>query len=205
VRQAELCALHDGQRIAIRVRWPDATRDQDQPLEDAPIDGVSLALSSDAEPPVFGMGSGEHPVNLWHWRADRMIDRAGALDLLENPPHVLRDPAFGESRTDVRPLYLPAPALDVPTDEVVSTLGAQGHERLGQASSTVLEVRAEARWDQGHWTVVFTRPLVSGMEGAVALRAGQDAQLALAIWNATPPTGLARKSITIWHRLLLDP
>lgn len=204
ILNARLSALHDGETLALRIAWSDPKNDLPADDDEPGIDGVAVALSAESAPPVFGMGSRAHPVDLWHWRADRMVNQTGLLDLLESPPQVRHDPFFEPSKLDVRPLYLPAVGPDAPTDEVRS-IRAQGAETLQGAHSTPLEVLANARWGDGTWRVVLTRPFDSRYENAVDLAPGAELQLALAIWNASAPGSLAQKSVTIWHQLVLAP
>ena len=108
---AHLAALHDGSSIAIRLRWNDDTRESQALGDLLAADAAALQLSVHPRPPLFGMGSEEHPTNLWHWRSARIGEVAGALDLLQGGPHRAIDPQFGEVRLD-GPVYRPFEGLD---------------------------------------------------------------------------------------------
>ena len=54
------------------------------------------------------MGDASHPVNLWHWKAWRLRDSAGVLDLVvDGAPHGTR---VEGGRPDV-PVYMKAPGV----------------------------------------------------------------------------------------------
>jgi DMSO reductase family type II enzyme heme b subunit len=63
--------LHDGAHLAIRLAWPDPSRD-DRLLDlDRFVDAAAVMFPLDERAEAWTMGSAEAPVNLWLWRADR--------------------------------------------------------------------------------------------------------------------------------------
>jgi len=86
---AAVAAVHDGEQIAIRVRWRDSSRDAKAIASDA----VAIQLSTEPEPPLFGMGSRNHPVNIWHWKAVRLRNLEGRFDVCcHRTPAAIRRP-----------------------------------------------------------------------------------------------------------------
>lgn len=202
VMNAKLAALHDGRRIALRLRWSDSTRDDGGALDTPNRDGAALAFSNEAAPPLFGMGSQAHPVNLWHWKAERPVDAKGVLDLVRATPHLLHDPVMGESRIDVTPLYLPAPsgavAAGAPTE-----LTAEGFATLRELETIGRVVACSARYSDGGWSLVFLRDLAPRAEREVDFSA-KRVRLACAIWDGNRGDHGASKSISIWQRVDLE-
>lgn len=200
---AQLSAIHDGETIAVRLRWRDASRDEGafDPIQ--PRDGAALAFSNESAPPLFGMGSRSHPVNLWHWQALRLIDRAGVLDLVDARPHVLSSPVFGESRADVKPHYLPAPS-DPVAGGAVGELAAESFSAMRELDSDARAVLASARWAGGEWAVVFVRQIEPRNESEANLRAGRPVVVAAAIWDGSGGDAGGHKSFSIWQKLALE-
>lgn len=201
VVEARLSGLHDGKTIALRLTWEDASRG-DRLLSGASLrDAAALSFSTASAPPLFGMGSAEHPVNIWHWKAFETGDAAGLLDLLENPPHAEGLTHTGDVRVDA-PVYVPA--LDEPHGSARS-LTAQSHLHVQDAFPHGLEVRSEAQWSAGRWSVVFRRELEPRSLAEVPLRPDTRVQVACAIWNGAAGDRRGQKSITIWHELAIAP
>lgn len=176
-------ARHDGERLELLLGWDDPERDVGELTRFGAVDGAAVAFSAEERPPLLGMGASGHALELWHWRANLWSDRAGALDLLERPPH---------ARADVVPRYLPAHPTDAPTDEVAA-LRAEGGAPVAVDGAGLT---AQATWSEGRWSVVLSGPLDPAW-----LEAGR-VQVAFAIWNAAAPGSLASKSVTIWHEVV---
>jgi hypothetical protein len=200
---AKLSALHDGQSLAVRVRWRDATRDEGVVDHAQLRDGAALAFSNEAEPPLFGMGSHQHPVNLWHWKAERPIDAAGLLDLIGATPHRIVDPLLGESKSDVSPRYVPAPS-SAESGGKPAELSAETFEKLRQLQASGAVIASNARWADDEWSVVFVRSLAPRTAQEVALQPGAQVLVALAIWNASIGDHAGCKSISIWQKLVVE-
>ncbi|MCA8977108.1 MAG: c-type cytochrome, partial [Planctomycetes bacterium] len=193
ITAAKVAALHDGDSIAIRVRWKDATRDDRMLGSSERGDGVAVQFSAGSRPAVFGMGSAEHPVNIWHWKAFRFRDVAGITDLQNQPPH--------GHLADV-PLYQPAPGIAEPATGADS-LRSRGFETLPQ-NRDELRVIAAPRYRDGEWSVVFRRAMHARLSTEIDLRPGSTVQVGVAIWNGSAPRERDQKATTIWHDLVLD-
>lgn len=201
--EAKLAAFHDGESLALRLRWRDPTRDEGSLDPADPRDGAALAFSNEAAPPLFGMGSRSHPVNLWHWRAMRLIDRAGVLDLVDAKPHVVVSPLFGESRADVRPHYLPAPSEPVSGGEL-DELAAESFASLREFETNGKAVAGSARWAGGEWAVVFVRQLAPRTASEADLRPGRPVVVAAALWDGAGGDRNGQKSFSIWQKLVIE-
>lgn len=204
---ARLAALHDGRALSVRVAWDDPTREGGALVGALLCDAAALQLSRDARPPLYGMGSSEHPTVLWHWRAARLEESAGVLDLIERPPHA-REAPFARSdtaRADV-PVYRLGVDLETAA-EGADTLLALGVDRLEELSHRGVLVQARARYADGGWSVVFASPLGAGRAGSRELDPlpGDVLQIACAVWNGAAEDAGAQKSVSVWHGLRLDP
>ncbi len=202
VHEARLAALHDGQDLALRLSWEDESGVVRVFSEASSVDAAALQLSAAAQPALFGMGSASSPTNLWHWQALRFEDVAGALDLAELVPHALHPNRTEGARPDV-PLYQRLLGAIQPSDQV-DRITVAGVETIAAAPRVAGEVRANARWREGTWSVVFQRPLRPSGEGQLSFVLGQPLQVACAVWNGAAGDGGARKSISIWQELVLE-
>jgi DMSO reductase family type II enzyme heme b subunit len=191
-------AFHDGEELALRVSWADGSQDDRFLVDGVTPDGLAVQLASDPGAPLFGMGSAEHPTELWHWRAMRPEDSTGALDLIGVTPHAPGE--LEDVRLDV-PLYRPA-VDQLDTSEEVDTLRSRG---VGEAQRHPGGVVSEPARTATGWSVVLRRGLVPADELEAPLLPGTTVQLALAIWNGAAGDTGARKSISIWQELALSP
>ncbi len=203
VHEATLAALHDGKEVALRLAWDDASG-RVQLFSDVHLpDAAALQLSGARQPALFGMGSPFSPTNLWHWQALRIEDVAGALDLVDLVPHALHPNQPEPARADV-PLYQRLLGRIQPSERV-DRITVAGLESLPNAPRVPGEVHANAQWQDGRWSVVFRRALRPEHPGHVPLTPGRPVQLACAVWNGAAGDGGARKSISIWQELVLEP
>ena len=203
VTGARLSALHDGQELAVRLTWADATGELVLFGTGAASDGAALQLSAAARPALFGMGAEGEPTSLLHWQALRLDEVVSALDWAEPLGHAAHPTAPGAVRADV-PRYERMLARIEPSQDV-ARISATGIESVLGATRQRGAARAAARWSEGEWSVVFRRPLAAGDDSDVALPAGGRVQLAVALWNGASGDRGARKSISIWQELVLEP
>lgn len=199
VRSVHVAFAHDGETLAVRVRWRDATRD-DSAIDNRFSDGIALQFSAEPEPSLFGMGARGHPVTLWHWQPFRPSEVAGLLDLLAAPPPHARE--FAERARSDAPVYLPA-ADRTPAD-AADTVQVEGFASLPEALRARLPVGARPQWRDGEWQVVLTRALAARSPREIGFAPGAPVQFAVAAWNGAAGDRLARKSISIWQELVLE-
>lgn len=69
-RHVSVAALHDGTRLAFRLEWEDASRDDTLTDDDRFADAAAIMLPSAPEAPIYSMGAPGTPVTAWYWRAD---------------------------------------------------------------------------------------------------------------------------------------
>jgi len=192
-----VCAVHDGENLALRLTWEDLSRDDVSGGELA--DAIALQFSGEAAPPLFGMGSRSHPVNIWHWKSFRFADVARFSDRVDATPHRRTGPELGPVAVLDTPVYRP-----VFTSEADSVV-AEGYESARRFSAEGVPTSAAATWTNGAWQVVFTRSLAARTEGEVAFEQGGTVQMACAVWNGSAGDRGGSKSISTWQRLVVEP
>lgn len=191
VLDVRVAALHDGERLWLRLSWRDATRD-DRAIGAGPtFDAAAVQLSEELEPPLFGMGSAEHPVNIWHWAAASWSEVAGALDRLTPVHHGDRVVVDANGRPDSRALR---------EGQQAGKFEARGIAHVGEER---LPLQARGAWRDGEWQVVFVRDLRAARAREVDLVVGRLIQFGCAVWNGAAGDQRGQKSITIWHELEL--
>lgn len=197
VTQAQVRAMHDGEWLALRLEWVDATADREvgsDVFRDAAAVGFPAVAST--PPPSPFMGDAEHPVVIWQWSANLDAEARGQGEFAERYPQtpgLWYFPQDDEVRRRVQAWR---------TAEPVAELTATGWGTLRPRDQQ--EVQASSAHDEGRWSVVFRRPLEVG-EGAARFRPGSTTQMVVALWNGSNGEVNGRKSVTLnWVPVLLD-
>lgn len=204
IKTLQVRAVHNGQWLAFRIEWPDATR-SDRIVVDNFGDQVAVELpvtfNKDAMPsPMMGNPGGR--VSILQWRAafQRDLDEGEPTirDLYPNahadvyPDQVLR-------ATDVRP-YMGAIGLDNPISHPNRT-PVLDQMAEGWGTMTVKpEQHADGRgnWQRGRWQVVIAHPLASGDENDMQLQSGSESIAAFAVWDGGARDVGSRKAWSGW-------
>jgi len=211
IEGVELAALHDGTRVAIRLRWKDGTKNDNQLSQTAFGDGAALQFSNAADPPLFAMGAAGVTVNIWHWKASWSRDaEQGAPPLSAAKPNMVTDDAHRIPGHSGDAIFDTARSTGNPTAQLshpspVADLDAAGFGTLTTQGKAQQNVGGAARYADGHWEVVFIRDLAAESGGDVGLTAGATTAIALAVWDGAAGDRNGLKAITIWHRLALAP
>jgi mono/diheme cytochrome c family protein len=173
-------ALHDGERLALRLEWGDPSSSPDPAWNEwqakivgavhadgadlspeAPMsDGIAVQFPAElpdgARRPYFLMGSSNDPVTLWTWDS-----REGATE------------AQGRGLGEISPL-------------------AGG------------DLSAESRWNDGHWEVVLTRSIAGGAEGSISLAEGVVTPIAFFAWDGSSAETPDRGAMSSWIYIHLE-
>ncbi len=72
-------ALHDGEKLAIRLMWEDETNDHTAIRPQDFRDAAAVEFSLTDDPPFFRMGERGQFVNLWMWKSERQADMEPAF------------------------------------------------------------------------------------------------------------------------------
>jgi DMSO reductase family type II enzyme heme b subunit len=99
--RAQLRAVSDGQRLALRIDWPDTSEDRYSTAHtDRFADAVAVQFdaSGEATLPYIGMGEPRRPVQLWFWRAGLTAENLVASGFGTLAPTVGEAPQVGARR-----------------------------------------------------------------------------------------------------------
>ncbi len=203
-------ALHDGSRVAFRLSWADATRD-DLPGSGSFIDACAVQLPADvaADLPAPQMGEVDRPVEITYWRASWQATVEGRADDITalypraHPDHYPFTapslPSGSPEQAEMARRYAPARVLanvmEGPRASPVEDLIADGPGTLRPAPQTLSS--GNGRLTASGWEVQLTRPLPRGVGP------GGRGAVAFAVWDGAHAEAGARKMRTGWVPLVL--
>jgi DMSO reductase family type II enzyme heme b subunit len=204
-------AMTDGTRVAFRLDWPDATRD-DLPDTGRFSDACAVQLpgATRADVPAPQMGEAGRPVEITYWRAywQAMVDGRPDTIAAIHPGAAIdhypfEAPSLKEGTPEQEAMarrYAPARALENrmagPRRTPVEDLVAEGPGTLHPAPAARGDGRG-TRTATG-WTVVLSRPLPGGITGSART------QVAFAVWDGAHAEVGARKMRTAWIPLVME-
>jgi mono/diheme cytochrome c family protein len=212
-------ALHDGQIIAIRLRWHDETRnDQTVRIQDFE-DMAAVQLFKGMPEPFLGMGLTNRAVDVWLWRASWQGNPASYADVDSAYPNMgvdlypFEQAGKGPRRhaPDLQPrAYLTANAAGNLRSDPTAAFTGNSLEAKGIGTLTMRPrlsqlVSASGSWESGRWTVVLRRMLVTkDPESGITLTARDKLSIAFAIWDGAARDRNGQKLVSIWHDLQLE-
>jgi hypothetical protein len=190
-------ALHDGERLYIRVEWEDETEDMlvSRQTEFSDAVAVQFPTTEGERVPAFCMGDPNAPVNIWQWKAAWQADiEQGIVDVEDAYPDMQVDFYPFEDEEEFYP------------SRAVGNVGARS-ARLTAADNllagsfgtlTAAEdqiVQGQGEWRDGRWRVVFARDLsVDGEYAQFAI--GSSTNVAFAVWNGAKQERDGMKSVS---------
>ena len=203
-------AVHDGSRVAFRLSWADATRD-DLPGAARFIDACAVQLPADvaADLPAPQMGETGRPVEITYWRASWQAMVEGRADDIAtlypraHPDHYpFTAPSLAPGSPEQRDMarrYAPARALanvmEGPRTRPVEDLIADGPGTLRPAPQ--VHSSGSGRATASGWAVQLDRPLPRGVGP------GGRGAVAFAVWDGAHGEAGSRKMRTGWVPLLV--
>lgn len=207
-------ALHDGKRIALRLKWSDKDRSEAGPLgKFSDAAAIQFPAGSPEFPPPVMMGAKGLPVHLFHWRAQYQRDREKGKPTMKE--------LYPNGSIDIYPMEFPAeeankgltekdrerfsPARAEGNPQAYSKTGVDEIIAEGFSTSQVQEGHTSSGtgvWKDGAWTLVISRPL--SIEGGSVLKPGGKSWAAFAVWQGGEGEVGSRKCLTMaWSTLLV--
>ncbi len=194
-------ALTDGEWIAFRIDWSDATKD-DGLGHDTFKDGVAVQFPVAGGAPFVCMGMVNETVSMLHWRSDFQADLergepASTVNVHENAPEgyfpMAGVPSFTAALGAGNPLVARG---DAPP---VESLLAGGFGTLEATEAN--DADGWAVWSDGTWSAVIARPLAPGGAEDAALSSDEETSLAFAVWDGARGDINGKKSVSGWVTL----
>ena len=170
-------ALHDGENLAIRLTWKDATGDDGATRGDLTVDSAALQLADAEQPPFFGMGERDDGTVLWTWSA-----RFGGLPTRSSEIRAKSHRSIDVGEPWVRRTVRASATWD------------------DEAWQLVFLVPLDDTVD-----APFRAARAGEPNRGADLEPGGSASVAFAIWDASAGDTGPYKSVSVWQRLELDP
>lgn len=207
-------AVHDGKRVAFRLRWSDKDKSEAGPLgKFSDAAAIQFPSGNPEFPPPVMMGAKGLPVHIFHWRAQYQRDR-------EKGKPTMKD-LYPNGSVDIYPMEFPSEeaskGLSEKDQEKFSPARAEGNPQAysktgvdeiiaeGFSTSQVQEGHTSSgmgAWKDGTWTLVVSRPLA--IEGGSVIKPGGKSFAAFAIWQGEEGEVGSRKCLTMaWSTLLV--
>lgn len=208
IEGVNVAALHDGKQLAIRLSWDDATINELAAVTESFTDGAAIQLGADENPPLFAMGAIGAPVQISYWKASRQRDSSNK-ELAEdveypNAAHPDMSSPDYETATQARNIVATTHPAS-PTESLSATGFGTLTARLGASPQSG---QGGARRTETGWSVVFLQELTNDAQseaGIVALKPGTAISIAFGAWDGAAGDRNGQKSVSIWHRLQLEP
>jgi mono/diheme cytochrome c family protein len=223
VEKVDVRAVHNGEEIAFLLSWEDQDNNDNLVEIQSFSDGAAIQLSSQDDPPFFGMGEQNAPVHLWHWKSawenngDKRRDIEhnypdAAVDYYTSQKNYDRGQAFELSASASRfhdPQLMTGWGAGNPVSDPTNESSAEEAMSKGLGTYTTQrpkmeKVDARGVWNNGKWHVIFTRSLTASDENGLSLKAGGSASVAFAIWDGRAAERNGQKSVSIWNSLLIE-
>ena len=165
--------------------------------------------------------SGESPVDVWMWDADR---QSGGIDVEQVNPNIVVDRYPRSEKVAESAAYDRNGTKTSEQARLALTAKAAGNQIVadcqrsrrrpcwkqavpGQPAFAHRSIKlstAWAEWQDGRWSVVMTRTLDAQEGTGVPLTPGERASVAFAVWEGFRHDRNGQKLITIWQDLILD-
>lgn len=196
VSEAEVQTVTNESHVAVRVTWPDSTRDTNISRPNAYSDAVAVMLHGGDQPPIT-MGATGTPVDIWYWRASWQFGAhtgtgSGTGDMYAYP--------HPDNETK------PGLAADNPLSQSKYSRYAQNYYARGYGSlshAPAQNVDAAATREDDEWQVVFVRERSTDGQYDAAFNESGEMYLTVAVWNGSADEVNGQKSLS-YQFLRLD-
>lgn len=188
-------AFHNGRDIYFHMRWPDATEDA-IPRPGAFVDASAIMFPlGDRVMPASVMMGFLGRANIWHWKAGE--DRLYWAPDAEEQNAAYADYHYPFEEEELFPVSNP---------EIVSPVGDLVAVRAGTVSRKDEQaVQGRGTWNDGHWEVIFARPLeTADPETGAVFERGAGGWCAFSVWNGSAGDRGGRKSMSGLVRLEIE-
>jgi mono/diheme cytochrome c family protein len=207
VARVSVSTVTDGRKLALRMRWSDASADSRMLRPEDFRDAAAVQFSLAGPDVTFAMGERGKPVAIWHWKADWQRDIAGREDIEAAAPSMAVDMypfARSSAAGGQDPAFLTGRAAgnafsSLARTSPIESLVAAGIGTLTPRPAASQDVSGKGVWAAGEWKVVFVRSLEPAYTGDARLSDGVP--IAFAVWNGSEGDRNGIKAFSTWYRL----
>ncbi len=199
ITSVKVRAVHDGQTLAFRFAWTDASTDDNVGVDqfrDAIAIGFPVRGSASLPSPF--MGDADNPINIWQWTADFDANARGHGGFAAHYPHTEGVWYFPQDYEVTR--HVLAWRGTEPVMELVSRGWGTVERKVSQ------NVQGISDYADGRWQVVLRRRLATGNPGDTHFRPGEQTYAIIAIWNGMEREVNGKKNVTMtWIPVFVEP
>jgi len=204
-------AFYNSKYIAIKMEWEDQSQDQELYRVQDFQDGAAIQFSLDGTKGFHGMGSEDHPTDIWFWKAEWQMrtNEKTESDIVLAYANRISDSNVNTYPTLMNDMaYLSGKDAGNINSELgktspVENVTAVGPQTVTPFSENEQRVMGNGTWDGQKWQVVFVRKLQSHSEQKVNFNKDKFFPIAFAIWNGSEKDRNGQKMVSTWYELEL--
>ncbi len=197
----KVSSLNNGNEIAFRLEWQDPTKNDTINMSDKFSDAcaIQFPVVMTKTAPSYVMGDDEKFVHIIHWKAawekdiaegyqdvehaypNYNVDGYPLMKTVENKAVYPIKSFPKDAKTYMAGISAGNPISDIERKVPVEELNAQGFRTITTQARN--DASGKGVWNSSTWSVVIKRKLNSGDEADSLLKKGQEALMAVAIWD----------------------
>jgi mono/diheme cytochrome c family protein len=202
-------SIHNGSQIGFLLEWQDPIFDTSFYRVQDFRDAVAIQFSLTEEPGALAMGDKNHPVNIWHWKADWQTELQQEVALQTVYPNLHRDFWWFQDSPEEQKLFLTGYStgnlFSQPKKHTsVEDLNAKGFGTLSPQPATAQNVTGQGTWKNRTWQVVLIRELNSSEPGDITFSKIQRVPVSFSIWDGSQGDRNGKKYFSSWYWLGLE-
>ncbi|MBT3617587.1 MAG: hypothetical protein HOB21_04870, partial [Candidatus Marinimicrobia bacterium] len=171
----------------------------------------AIQFSLDGTKGFHGMGSEDHPTDIWFWKAEWQMrtNEKTESDIVLAYANRISDSNVNTYPTLMNDMaYLSGRDAGNINSELgktspVENVTAVGPQTVTPFSENEQKVMGNGTWDGQKWQVVFVRKLQSDSEQKVNFKKDKSSPIAFAIWNGSEKDRNGQKMVSTWYELEL--
>ena len=207
----EVQAVYNSKYIAIKLEWEDLTSDTSLYRVQDFQDAAAIQFSIDGTMDFHGMGSRDHPTDIWFWKSEWQMQKNSDTDTdielaysnrvtdsdVESYPNEFNDTAFlgGRDAGNINSKQ----KRSISAENVM----ASGPETVTPFKENSQKVVGEGFWDGNKWQIVLVRELSPESKQQVKFKKGGMVPVGFAIWNGSENDRNGQKMVSTWYKLEL--
>lgn len=207
----EVQVLYNSKYIAIKLQWDDLTQDQNLHRVQNFQDAVAIQFSIDGTMGFYGMGSKEHPTNIWFWKSEWQLQKNQNVESdieltysnrvsdsnVEHYPDEINETAFlsGVNAENIN--------SKKNRDTSVENIIAAGPHTVTSTPEELQRVNGEGRWNSKKWEVVFLREITMKSDQEVQFNENDIIPISFAVWDGNENDRNGQKMVSTWYKLKL--
>ena len=202
-------SLYNNSEIGFLVEWEDQSFDTSFYRVQDFRDAVAIQFSLTEEPGALAMGDKNHPVNIWHWKADWQTELQQEVTLQTVYPNLHRDFWWSQDSPEEQKLFLTGYSTGNLFSQPkkltsVEDLNAKGFGTLSPQPATAQNVTGQGTWKNRTWQVVLIRELNSSEPGDITFSRSQRVPVSFSIWDGSQGDRNGKKYFSSWYWLGLE-